>query len=509
MKRFAIYARYSSDLQNPASIEDQVRLCSERIERQCGKLTTVFADAAQSGTSTQSRLQYLALIEAIKHRQIDIVICESLDRLSRSLSDISKFFECCQHNGVKLFTLDIGEITLLHVGILGTMNALFVSGLRDKVKRGQRGAFERGGFPGGLAYGYKKGPKAGTREIDDTQGIVILGIFADYLSGISPRKIAKALNAAGVPAFRGGKWRASLIVGSLKRGNGIFHNSLLNGVLVVGRQRRAKDPTTGKTIMQDIPQHEWVTRLEPTMRIVNEADWNAVQAKIATRGGAKLHYRRRPKRLLSGLIKCACCGGLMVGKSAERLVCRIAREEGQCDHTTPINVVEIETRIVAALQGLLADEGWEQVFAAEYRSHRAKIEREGPEHRAALIARQKKAESAIANLLKAIENGLNNPDVIQRLAELGAQRDTASRALATLQQEIAVIYPNMPERFKIMRDEMGKWLSIDDREAAKAKETIRSFTQEVLVYKPTDAKIRRIEFTGQILRAIDGGERGS
>jgi polyribonucleotide nucleotidyltransferase len=60
-----------------------------------------------------------------------------------------------------------------------------------------------------------------------------------------------------------------------------------------------------------------------------------------------------------------------------------------------------------------------------------------------------------------------------------------------------------------MRDEINKWLSSDNREASKAKETIRSITQEVLIYKPTVAKIRRIEFTGQILGANDGGERGS
>ena len=32
MRAAAIYARYSSDLQREASIEDQVRLCKSRIE---------------------------------------------------------------------------------------------------------------------------------------------------------------------------------------------------------------------------------------------------------------------------------------------------------------------------------------------------------------------------------------------------------------------------------------------------------------------------------------------
>ena len=42
--RAAIYARYSSDNQRDASIEDQVRLCRERIDREGWSLVQTYAD---------------------------------------------------------------------------------------------------------------------------------------------------------------------------------------------------------------------------------------------------------------------------------------------------------------------------------------------------------------------------------------------------------------------------------------------------------------------------------
>ena len=49
--RAAIYARYSTDLQRDASIEDQVRICHERIVQEGWALTATYADAASSGAS--------------------------------------------------------------------------------------------------------------------------------------------------------------------------------------------------------------------------------------------------------------------------------------------------------------------------------------------------------------------------------------------------------------------------------------------------------------------------
>ena len=47
--RAVIYARYSSDLQSEASIEDQIRLCRERVAEENGSVVDIYADYAISG----------------------------------------------------------------------------------------------------------------------------------------------------------------------------------------------------------------------------------------------------------------------------------------------------------------------------------------------------------------------------------------------------------------------------------------------------------------------------
>ena len=68
--RAVIYARYSTENQRDASVEDQVRLCKERIKREGWKLGATYADRAISGASLNHgrhpALNSLRLIFGIK-----------------------------------------------------------------------------------------------------------------------------------------------------------------------------------------------------------------------------------------------------------------------------------------------------------------------------------------------------------------------------------------------------------------------------------------------------------
>ena len=58
--RAAIYARFSSDLQRDASIEDQIRSCRDYAARQGLEVVEVYSDRAVSGASMmRSGLQKL------------------------------------------------------------------------------------------------------------------------------------------------------------------------------------------------------------------------------------------------------------------------------------------------------------------------------------------------------------------------------------------------------------------------------------------------------------------
>lgn len=77
-----------------------------------------------------------------------------MDRLSRDQEDIAGMFKRIAFAGVRIVTLSEGDVTHLHVGLKGTMTALFLEDLVDKTRRGLRGHVENGKSGGGLCFGY-------------------------------------------------------------------------------------------------------------------------------------------------------------------------------------------------------------------------------------------------------------------------------------------------------------------------------------------------------------------
>jgi site-specific DNA recombinase len=51
MTRVGLYARYSFDNQRDASIEDQLRICREKAERETWTIVSTYEDAGISGAS--------------------------------------------------------------------------------------------------------------------------------------------------------------------------------------------------------------------------------------------------------------------------------------------------------------------------------------------------------------------------------------------------------------------------------------------------------------------------
>ena len=98
--RTAIYARFSSELQDARSITDQVALARKYAEARGLQVSNVYQDAAISGASTLNRpgLQKL-LADAVANR-FECLVTESLDRLSRSQADIAALYEKLTFNGV-------------------------------------------------------------------------------------------------------------------------------------------------------------------------------------------------------------------------------------------------------------------------------------------------------------------------------------------------------------------------------------------------------------------------
>ena len=133
--RAVIYARYSSRNQREASIEDQVRLCRKHVESQGWTYLHAYTDRAISGASPV-RAGYQKLLEDARAGEFDVVVSEALDRLSRDLEDVAGLYKRLSFSCIKIITLAEGEISELHVGLKGTMNALYLKDLAQKTRQG-------------------------------------------------------------------------------------------------------------------------------------------------------------------------------------------------------------------------------------------------------------------------------------------------------------------------------------------------------------------------------------
>jgi site-specific DNA recombinase len=205
--RAVIYARYSTDLQSAASIEDQVRLCRERLERDGHDLVKIYSDRAISG-ATLLRPGVQLLMQDATGGAFDRVYAEALDRISRDQEDAAGFFKRMTFAEVTIVTLAEGEITELHVGLKGTMNALFLKDLAQKTRRGLQGRVLQGLSGGGVCYGYDLVPgETGSRRINAGEAKVVQAIFRDFAAGLSPRAIARKLNQKGIAGPSGRSWR--------------------------------------------------------------------------------------------------------------------------------------------------------------------------------------------------------------------------------------------------------------------------------------------------------------
>jgi site-specific DNA recombinase len=152
--RAVIYARYSSDLQREASIEDQIEVCRRYVEAQGWTTVGTYRDAAISGAS-RFRPGFQKLIRDAGERQFDVVVCEAIDRLGRRLADTADLQDQLAFQGIRLCTPALGEITHIHVAVMGMMAQMALKDLAEKTKRGQLGRVLKGRIPAGIAYGYK------------------------------------------------------------------------------------------------------------------------------------------------------------------------------------------------------------------------------------------------------------------------------------------------------------------------------------------------------------------
>lgn len=411
-------------------------------EQKGWQVTEVFTDHALSGKNAL-RPGYQYLIQAAERGGNDVIAAESQNRLSRDMADSASLLKRMNFFGVKIHTASENELDDMKVGIGGLVSTMFLRDLAQKTRRGLEGRIARGKSACEIAYGYRVKREilpdgtvsTGDREIEPDEAAVITRIFQDYADGLSARSIAAAQNAEAVPAPQSGKgtgvWNPSTVSGHIKRGTGILNNELYIGRLVWNRLTYDTNPDTGKRLSRLNPPEDWKIEEVPQLRILDDQLWQAVKTRQGEVRQAmnpagvlterpKLERARRPTYLLSGLLRCACCGASYTLINKTRYGCAGARTMGAavCTNRATIGRAEVEERVLSGLkQRLLAPDLLAQ-FAEGYRKAFNDAATGACQDRQKAERSLKKAESRISNILTAIEDGMYTASMKDKMSEL-------------------------------------------------------------------------------------------
>ncbi len=529
--RAALYARYSSDQQRAASIEDQFRVCREHAEREGWKIAGAYRDAAISGDSVILRPGIQALLEDARRGAFEIVVAEALDRVSRDQADVAVLYKHLRFAGVTVVTLAEGEISELHVGLKGTMNALFLKDLAAKTHRGLRGRVENGKSGGGLCYGYdvvkavdEAGePVRGEPTINEAEAEIVRRVFREFATGTSPRAIARRLNEDGIPGPSGKLWTDSTLRGHAKRGTGMINNELYIGRLVWNRLRYVKNPDTGRRVSRINPPEEWITVDVPELRIVDDALWKAAKdrqgelsekyatAIEATRNAHanRLNGAHRPRHLLSGLLECGVCGGAYAMRGQDRYGCSNHVMTGACANGRSIRRAIIEGRVLAGLKDrLMAPEAASEAMRA-WAEETNRLNRERRASGASDRKELAEVEKKIATMISVIEDGGYVRGMMDRLRELEAKQDELNAHLSAVPVDIPDIHPRIADIYRRKVERLAEALG-DPEDRDEAAAAIRGLIERIVLTPGT----KRVEMgatlygdLGAILEWTGKGQR--
>ena len=500
--KVAFYGRYSTDLQDTTSIGGQFDNCEALAQREGLTIYRKFSDEGISGND-DGRPDYKRLLAALENKEVDGVICDETNRLTRNQAELHRIVAELQFREQFLITCDgidtRQESAEIILAVKAAMDQMEGRKIGHRTYRSLRERHKRGYSAGGRIYGYTSEEADGDykrRIVDPAQAPIVAEIFERYAEGESAKAIVRDLNERGIPSpgsfwklneRRAQGWPHTTLLGSETKASGILRNEIYTGRVQWNKRKGKKVPGTARRIQERRPKEQWITYQDDSLRIVSDDLFTRVQNRL--RGARKRAHpknkrpRGRPTRyLLSGLMKCASCGGNYVVCN-RRSYCCSSHTNGRdaiCDQKRHLKRSIVEPRLLAGVKDqLLAPEVMDEVgklVSAKLREMRQANSETRIEAKE-LRADRKDVDRKIENVTNAIaEVGVsdslkNQLTKLERQRERLAKRITAAPSLTVLPD----ILPNAADRWRRLATELE---SLDSANPAFPK--ARSALQELL-----------------------------
>ena len=508
--RCAIYARRSTEEHQVASLDVQIDEAARYITRKGWTLESdhVYRDDAVSRAEFKKRPGLIAMLNALQSKAFDAIVLRDDTRLGGDMHRTGLVVQDIVEHGVRLFCyFEDAEIKAdgatdkIMMALRGFAAELEREKIAGRTREHLMTKARRGLNTGGRCFGYDNVPivEGGRRvavdyAINPAEAAVVREVFELRATGEGYRAIAKALNRRGVAAPKAGRrgsgsWAPTMIREVLLR-------ERYAGVLVWGKAAKAYRGGTKVRLAQ--PDEECIRVERPELRIIPDELWKATRGRVrvkkqAWRAGAAGPL---PKYLLSGLARCAECGGPINAsnsKSGKNVIraygCARHRERGDtvCANSLRRPVESIDAAVTDWIGAHVLREEVVTEVLHEVRRRLAE-RRDTPNAEAGeLEAEARRLRGELDRLVSALAAGTASPTVAKaiderekRLSEVRARLDVLRVAPGVIDLEVRRLEKEARGRLADLRGLLG-------RNPTEARAALEALLGGPLTFAPIDA----------------------
>ena len=339
--RIAIYVRKSKWTGRGESIENQILMCREYIEKfikdSREAQILVYSDEGFSGKDT-NRPGFQKMLEDMKQGPFQYLVCYRLDRLGRNLADLALLIEKLNREHTEFVSIKehfdtstpMGKAMVYFSGVLAQMEREQIGErVRDNMYLLARsGRWLGGSTPLGFhvrekLYGEEKIRKAFYLETEEKEAEILRLIFREFLNSHSLTKTAQRLTEKKIFTRRGRDYTPETIGEILE--NPVYCQSgtlsydyfaSLGCRMGFSREEAREEKGLiryGKTVSaryrgQEALPREWVIAQGEHKGLISQEDFLRVQSLLKKRRLGKRGEGRVQNEisLLSGLLYCSC-----------------------------------------------------------------------------------------------------------------------------------------------------------------------------------------------------------
>lgn len=402
MKDAVIYARYSSDKQDEASIDAQVRACREYAASKGYAVLEVYADEAVSGkgSKTASRKAYQKLLQDVNKGRFDTILIHKYDRVARNLGEHVNLEKKLKDRAVELIAVaqDFGSSSEAKImkTLMWSLSEYYLDNLSSETKKGHRETAMKAKHNGGYApFGYDVVNQE--YVVNELEAGYVRKIFDAAANREGFTAVIEELAAAGITGKRGKPIKYTQIYEMLR-------NEKYTGTYIYTPQEEER--------REDRRSKPNAIRIENALpQIISKAQFMEVQRIMTERKqtGKKAGY------LCSGLVYC---------------------------------MEEVDKAAVDYLHKLLSPENQDKIAAA-LRQYQAGEKNRVEDFNKALQKRIEAKQGEYDALMKNLSIGALPPAVV---ADIGEQMQTIKAEIVQLQETTP------PTDFTV--DQIKAWLEV-------------------------------------------------